>query len=215
MPIINLCKATDEGAIGHHYQAGYWKFDADARTSGEAPGPSAYWTRLTNVGLCLRDYERNGYDDSDFHMIVWNPSTEAPEDICFASTRGWSYPCYGSSVDATPEVKAAYQAYLRRQEAAKRQRTRDGKAAKLRAQRAEMRRGATAFGFPYIRLLRLRAVMPAENFARLTWLLSAKVRSNFKLSMRKNLVEWLRNDQPKYPTPLSKRQIECLQPNGA
>jgi len=63
----------------------------------------------THNGLCIRDYERNGYDDSDWYMIVWNAADNRPEEIQFASTRGWTYPCYGSSADATPEVLAAYQ----------------------------------------------------------------------------------------------------------
>lgn len=86
------------------------------------PKPDGYWTpeRVkefslftyeTHNGFCLRERERNGYNDSDFYMTVWNPETKKPEEIEFASTRGWSYPCYGSYVDATPEVKAEYEAY--------------------------------------------------------------------------------------------------------
>lgn len=65
----------------------------------------------THVGLCIRDYERNGYNDSDWYMIIWNPVEKRPETLEFASTRGWSYPCYGSKPDATPEILAAYQAW--------------------------------------------------------------------------------------------------------
>jgi hypothetical protein len=72
------------------------------------------WTYESHNGLCLENRERNGYDDSDFYMVIWNPATQAPESITYASTRGWSYPCYGSSVDATPEVRAAYDAYNQR-----------------------------------------------------------------------------------------------------
>ena len=79
----------------------------------------------SHVGLCLEDRERNGYDDSDFYMVVWNPEKGEPESIEFASTRGWSYPCYGSSPDATPEVRAAYRAYLDRLEASRRKRAQE------------------------------------------------------------------------------------------
>lgn len=78
--------------------------------------PMPYWTYETHVGLCLFESEVNGYDDSDFYMTVWNPETKAPESILFASTRGWTYPCYASRPDATDEVKTAYTAYLRRKE---------------------------------------------------------------------------------------------------
>lgn len=78
------------------------------------------YTYETHNGLCIREYERNGYNDSDFYMVVWNEADQKPQSIEFASTRGWSYPCLGSYVDATPEVLAKYEAY----EAARRDRER-------------------------------------------------------------------------------------------
>lgn len=69
------------------------------------------WTYETHNGICIEDYERNGYDDSDFYMIIWNEATNSPEHYCFASTRGWTYPAYGSKPDATPEVMEKYLAW--------------------------------------------------------------------------------------------------------
>jgi hypothetical protein len=83
--------------------------------AGEHPGD--LWLYETHVGLCIEDRERNGRDDSDFYMIVWNPEKGAPEQYEYASTRGWSYPSYGSNVDATPEVLEAYTAYLKARDA--------------------------------------------------------------------------------------------------
>jgi hypothetical protein len=71
------------------------------------------WLYDTHIGLCLEDRERNGRDDSDFYMLVWNPEKGIIESHEFASTRGWSYPCYGSRPDATEETKAAATEYLR------------------------------------------------------------------------------------------------------
>lgn len=65
----------------------------------------------THVGLVLGIGERNGYNDSDFYATVWNPAKGCPETFEYASTRGWSYP-NSAVVDATPEVRAAYEAYL-------------------------------------------------------------------------------------------------------
>jgi hypothetical protein len=62
---------------------------------------------------CLRDRERNWYEDSDWDMLVWNPEKQEPEWINFASTRGWSYPSYGSRPGATPEVQTAYDEHRR------------------------------------------------------------------------------------------------------
>lgn len=88
------------------------------------------WLYDTHVGLCIKDYERNGYNDSDWYMVVWNTAENKPETIEFASTRGWSYPCYGSSPDATPEVLAAYEAW-EKDYAEKMRREREAAEAKL------------------------------------------------------------------------------------
>lgn len=213
MPIINLCSATDEGATGHHNGAGFPNRAYEKNADGSyiyAQGPSAYWTRLSHVGLCISDYERNGYDDSDFFMVVWNPEKQEPETILFASTRGWSYPCMGSSPDATPEVIAEYRDWGRRMEVARKARIRSEKALKLADQRRSMIASAKAFGFPYQRLLVARRLLNADQFSSLMWLLNAKVRSGFKLSMRQQAILWLKEQAPKYPTPLSKKQFEFI-----
>lgn len=77
--------------------------------------PYVVWK--THVGICLSEREANGSYDSDFFMLVWNWGTMQPEEICFASTRGWTYPALGSSVDATPEVRAAYDAWRKARDA--------------------------------------------------------------------------------------------------
>ncbi|VVC05151.1 Uncharacterised protein [uncultured archaeon] len=68
------------------------------------------WLYDSYIGRCLEDYEINHYDDSDFVMLVAEPN-ETYSRIEFASTRGWSYPCYGSSIDARPEIRKAYDDY--------------------------------------------------------------------------------------------------------
>ena len=101
MPIIHIANSEQE-----------------ARENGSNPrkcegfGDNAFWLYDTHVGLCIKEFEVNGYDDSDFNMIVWNIEKNCPETICFATTRGWTYPCYGSSPDATPEIMDKYNAYL-------------------------------------------------------------------------------------------------------
>jgi len=99
-------------AIERGLQAAVVPMDAP---EGEHPGDLYLYE--THVGLCLEDREQNGRDDSDFYMTVWNPEKGEPESICFASTRGWSYPSYGSNVDATPEVVAAWRAWQAKQAA--------------------------------------------------------------------------------------------------
>jgi hypothetical protein len=68
----------------------------------------------TYVGRVLRTWERNGYDDSDFYATVWNDETGQPEEIQYASTRGWTYP-NGANVDADEETRGKYEAWRREQ----------------------------------------------------------------------------------------------------
>ncbi len=71
-------------------------------------GSGELWLCDTHVGLCLSSYEHNGYDDSDFYMRVWNMEKGAPESVLYATTRAWTYPCFASAPDATPEVRTLY-----------------------------------------------------------------------------------------------------------
>jgi hypothetical protein len=103
MAIINLVTPFSEGS----------KLGGTSCMEVDGPAARLYATKLSHEGLCVYDYERNGRDDSDFYMVVWNEEKGEPEHICFASTRGWSYPCYGSWADATPEVKAKYDAWVK------------------------------------------------------------------------------------------------------
>jgi hypothetical protein len=75
--------------------------------------------RTTHVGLVLDTGEINGYDDSDFYAVVWNPAEKKIERVTYASTRGWTYP-NGAAIDATPEVRQEADAFLKagRREAA-------------------------------------------------------------------------------------------------
>lgn len=80
------------------------------------------------AGMVVGKYERNGYDDSDFIAVVWDPETGAPFEVCYASTRGWTY-ANSANIDATPEVKAKYDAWL----AARAKSAEDARAARIAA----------------------------------------------------------------------------------
>jgi hypothetical protein len=95
---------------------GVWQGAGDGSTQ---PGLTV-WTWATHVGMCVSEREMNGRDDSDFYMTVYIPEKDTFESKLFATTRGWSYPGFGSHVDATPEVKARYEAHLNAIENARR-----------------------------------------------------------------------------------------------
>ena len=63
-------------------------------------------------GCVVKEWERNGYDDSDFYAIVYNPDTNNFDTVEWGTTRCASIG-YGDNcvVDATPEVLAKYKIY--------------------------------------------------------------------------------------------------------
>jgi hypothetical protein len=183
-------------------------------TEIEEEGPFIdYVTYTSHVGLCLSEREMNGYDDSDFYMLVWNEEKNAPEEILFASTRGWTYPCYASSVDATPDVKIKYEAYKKTRYEAAVKAERHNRAVKKAEFRKFAHDAAKAYGFKAYRLYKLKkADIPSDQFERICALIrpNSKIRNTFKLDMRNNLVNWLATDKPKYALPFSYKQFQYI-----
>lgn len=111
MAITKRVEITNEQAFqaileGRDIQARPARYETDPETG--------YWVEVTHKGLVLALREENGYDDSDFYAVVWDASEGRPRDVLYASTRAWTY-SNGATVDATAAVRAAYDAYLRRQ----------------------------------------------------------------------------------------------------
>ncbi|QBQ74396.1 hypothetical protein BcepSauron_016 [Burkholderia phage BcepSauron] len=165
---------------------------------------------LSHVGLCLFDYERNGYDDSDWYMAVWNPEKGCREDILFATTRGWSYPCYGSKPDATPEVQAAHEAW-KAQRAAEAQAQREAEAARKAAEQAAADAALAAeIGCAVERVAALRDAMGDQYPACVTLLRTRNFRSAFRKSCADQIRTWLLDPAPKYASPLSYKQRQYI-----
>lgn len=61
----------------------------------------------THQGCVIDEFERNGYNDSDFFAVVWDFTQGCPTNIQFATTRAWTY-SNTCIVDATEEVKQLY-----------------------------------------------------------------------------------------------------------
>lgn len=62
------------------------------------------------VGCVLSIGENHGYNDSDFYAMVWDAAQGRAIRIEYATTRGWTY-ANSATVDATPEVLAAFAAW--------------------------------------------------------------------------------------------------------
>ena len=83
---------------------------ATGTVAGMDLADSGKWWRDTYIGATLKLGEHNYYDDSDFYAIVWDAEAGKAREIEYASTRGWTYGNQ-ATVDATDEVKDAYQAW--------------------------------------------------------------------------------------------------------
>lgn len=158
----------------------------------------------THKGLCLFDSERNMRDDSDFYMTVWDVESKSPKTVMFASTRGWTYPCYSSYVDATPEVVEAYQAWKKAED--RRLRV----MAKLQ-KRNQLREYAKKWGMSYFQVKALLQVIPRDSVEPMDKLLKTKnFRSKFRASLAEQVRKWVETTGEKYRTPLSPKQMMYL-----
>lgn len=163
----------------------------------------------THKGLCLYDYEQNGYHDSDFFMVVWNPEIKSTETICFASTRGWTYPAYGSKPDASPEIIAEYESW-------KKKKQRDSRACSLKANRKKLIDLRKKIGFDtYHPIVKLEKACYKKGYTEgqynaLVKLVSGNLRNEFRKSMAKQVKEWMMQKNNKYDFPLSYKQMQYL-----
>lgn len=182
----------------------YNDFGADGKASSGFTKASPLLLYSSFAGKCLKDREMNGYDDSDFYMTVWDDAINAPREIMFATTRGWSYPCYSSAVDATAEVKAKYEAFL-----ANARKVAADKAAAARA--AGIKADAKACGVDESAIEKLMAAYMPETYKAVAKLLATKkFKSEFRKSLADQVRNWLADAAPKYPTPLSMKQVSYL-----
>lgn len=185
-------------------EGAYCALDWDNSRDGGFRNIHALVLYSTHHGRCLFERERNMHDDSDFYMTVWEGGENGfAREIQFATTRGWSYPCYGSSVDATPEVMAWYEAWRAEQY------RRSDVRAKWNARKHDrlMREQLKVTAEGYNRLCRAYI---GETRSRVFKLLTSKLRSGFRIKMANQVREWLADPNPKYPTPLSRKQVEYV-----
>lgn len=156
-------------------------------------------------------WEWNGYDDSDFYIAVYDEGRDTFFRVMTWSTR-FARPddLYDPKPNASPELRAEYQRRINQ----------SYKVARMRRQLRESRRhfekakaACAALGLSKTARLNIyRWVREAETcqqgLDRLA-LISAKLRSEFKISLREQVIAWA-NGETKYVTPLSPRQLAAL-----
>jgi len=165
-------------------------------------GKNFVWLYATHEGLCVSEREMNGYHDSDFYMTVYEPDKDTFKEICFASTRGWCYPCMGSRVDASPELQEKYKAYLDRRE-------RRYHILHKRSERHKMFMAAEKSGRSFNEIKKLYELYGTRTAPNVIKLLTANLRSKFRKSLRSQLVSWL-DGKLQYQMPFSNKQIQYI-----
>lgn len=208
MPIINMGNHNSvfEGRVGL-IEGAYTPLDCYA--GNYTNKPVSYFLYESDHGMCIKEEERNGYSDSDFMMLIWNPETKSASWYCFASTRGWSYPCYGSKADATPEVLASYKAW--REEIAAKERMREAikRVCKQRKANAADRQIARLYGVELSQVRKLRTFYSPDMVDALYKLLGSALRSEFRKSLKKQLIQWLEG-RGKFDKPFSPKQLQYI-----
>jgi hypothetical protein len=148
-------------------------------------------------GKVLFTGERIFASDSDFYAVVWSDEKNAPVEIDYATTRGWTY-LNSATVDATHEVQSKYESYLRRK-----------RIIDTKVQRDKSKQKAREMGITIFQLRKLdKAYNGNELYLNPIYkLLKVKrFRSEFRASLAKQIRTWLDNPNPSYETPLSPKQ---------
>lgn len=156
--------------------------------------------RYKGCVLFLR--EHNGFEDSDFYALVYNKDTDKFEEIEYGSTR---YAGGGvAHVDATPEILALYR--TRAEQAAFRCKVQA--TWKFHQYRVDFCKATNvsfkeanklfnAYGAISADLVRVGKLLHTRNF-----------RSDFRKKMAEQVRTWLKDENPKYKTPLSPKQMD-------
>lgn len=149
-------------------------------------------------GVCLFKWERSEYHDSDFYMRVWDHDKGIYKDVRTGTTRG-AFPDVIETVDATEDVIKLYQEAKKQEaqkEIEKQIQFRRGQYAKMKLNQEQGDRLFDAIG--------------ENNWYPIFKLLSSNIRSNFRKSLKEQILYWLSDDNPKYKSPLSNKQIQYL-----
>lgn len=156
-------------------------------------------------GCVVKEREANFYHDSDFYATYWDAETGTFKETLFATTRGWCYPCLGTSVDATPEIMAKWEQHQKAQE-------RRARILYRWHERRKLNETAAAIGTSRADVVRLKSVT-GRDFDKVIKLLKSehakRLRSEFRKSLARQIRDWIAGDS-KFNKPLSPRQALYL-----
>lgn len=148
-----------------------------------------------------------GDGDGYHYAIVWD---EEKQSLCYIPTDSYySDLNLCAIVDATDEVKQKYQAYqLQLKKEA------EYKLKKMRVEEKLRDRKRWIAACEYIGLPYSVVKKKLKGNNDILRLLETKVRSDFKKSLKEQVITWLHDPAPKYSFPLSQKQLSYLAPTN-
>jgi hypothetical protein len=103
-------------------------------------------------------------------------------------------------VDATPEVRAEYDAHLAYQK-------RSSEVLGRRAARQRDAEVARRAGLNRVQVERLKAAVGTDYWDGVKRLITTNLRSGFRMSLRQQIINWVNDPNPKFSRPLSPKQM--------
>lgn len=143
--------------------------------------------------------------DYSYDVTVWNEEKGEPESYCVEHSYGLNR--LQSEIDATPEVVAKWDAYRAARIAEMEHKERVRRVQKALASRKMWMELTPITAIPYT-IVRRKLKSKYELYK----LLLSNPRSAFRLSLKKQVMDWLDDPNPKYDFPLSPKQMMYLQP---
>lgn len=155
----------------------------------------------TYVGCVLGLGEYNGYDDSDFYAMVWDEENQTVKKVWYDTTR--AYTNTTAHVDATDEVREKARRFYESER-------RSNLAKNLNELRLKEHKVVHKHELSIVKLREMSKTHSKETYEDMLCFLSKNVRSNFKKSLRDQIVGWIKSDERKYDSPLSKKQWQYI-----
>jgi hypothetical protein len=167
----------------------------------------AVTTNADYVGKVLTKeiYQYLGDGDGYFYVIAWNNEKNGPEHV-FVRHAGYSS-THTYVIDATEEVVNKYNAYMQQLKYEADKREQKNRVMDKLENRKRWMKVSKELNIPYPVVMK-----KLKNNKDILILLETKVRSEFKMSLKNQVITWLNEASPKYNFPLSPRQLSFIAP---
>lgn len=158
-------------------------------------------------GCVIELREWNDRDDSDFYAVCWKEDEGCLVRIYYDTTR-WASNGNYAFVDASPEVIEKAKAFLKKKE-------RSLKAKEIWDLRQKLAGVAKEVGLNRRQVEKLYKALYADDFWNVVYLLKTHHKNSFRSVFRQALavqvMNWIKDPAPKFESPLSWRQLNCIQ----